>query len=544
MDSTISAAAPARRATEAPERATRSLVEALRSPGCYPHAVERVEVVETHISFVLLAGEHAYKIRKPVRLAFLDFSTLEARRRDCEEELRLNRRTAPQLYLDVVRITGTAASPVVGGTGPAIEYAVRMRRFDQDLLFDRLARAGRLGAPDVDALARAVARFHGEAARADAGSGYGTPERVLADALDNFHDIEARENAEARLRILDDLREWTLAEHHALAPLLAERHVDGFVRECHGDLHLGNVVRLDGAPVLFDALEFDPRLRWIDVMSEAAFVVMDLERRGFAGLAARFLNGWLEESGDYPGLRLLRFYAVYRAMVRAKVACIRAHEPGLDAAARAEAERELASYLALARRLAHRARPALILMHGLSGSGKTSVAQRLLEAFGAVRVRSDVERKRRHGLEPAARSRSSPGAGLYTSREDRLTYARLAELASWVLASGYPAIVDATFLRRADRDAFRALASAAGASYTIADCVASDRALRARLARRASGGTDASEADLAVLELQRSRAEPLARDEAAHAVAFDTEDEEGMREACTAVARRLRPMRH
>ena len=539
----IPATASGLQAARPRERAAR-LVDALRMPRCYPHAAPRVEAIETHISWVLLAGDFAYKIRKPVRLPFLDFSTLEARRRDCEEEVRLNRRTAPELYLGVVPIAGDVDEPRVDGAGPVLEYAVRMRRFEQGALFDRMARARTLEPSHVDALARGVARFHASVARADGASAYGTPERVLADALDNFHDIEALEESDQRRIALEDLREWTLAEHHSLAPFLAERHGDGFVRECHGDLHLGNVVLLEGEPVPFDCIEFEPRLRWIDVMSEVAFMAMDLERRALAALGARFVNAYLEETGDYPGLRVLRYYAVYRAMVRAKVASIRAHQADLEEARRKEAREDLASHLAFAHRLAHRARPALILMHGLSGSGKTRVSQRLVEALGAVRVRSDVERKRRHGLAGAQASASPAGGGLYTSKEDRLTYARLAELASWILAAGYPAIVDATFLRRAERDAFRALASAAGASFTIASCVAPDAVLAERIAGRAAARTDASEASLAVLELQRHRAEPPGRDELAHVVVFDTASEEAVHAACGAVSRRLRPVRH
>ncbi|HUI98973.1 MAG TPA: AAA family ATPase [Usitatibacter sp.] len=544
MDSTIiPAAAPMRPTAQAAERTAR-LVHALRLRKCYPHPVDRVEVVETHISYVLLAGEHAYKIRKPVRLPFLDFSTLEARRRDCEEELRLNRRTAPSLYLDVVAIAGAPDEPRIGGPGAVLEYAVHMRRFDPEAALDRMARARKLEAAQVEALARGVARFHARAERAGASSPYGTPERVLADALENFRDIEAVDQDVRRLAALEHLRDWTLAEHHALAPLLAERHGDGFVRECHGDLHLGNVVLIEGEPVPFDCVEFEPSLRWTDAMSDVAFVAMDLDRQGLPGLAARFVNAYLEETGDYPGLRLLRFYAVYRAMVRAKIACIRAHEPGIPEARRRQAADALGADLAVAHRLAHRSRPALVLMHGLPGSGKTWVSQQLVDALGAVRVRSDIERKRRHGLASLQASASPPGAGLYTSGEDRLTYARLGELASWVLAAGYPAIVDATFLRRAERDAFRALASAAGASFTIATCVAPDALLAARVASRAAGGKDASEAGLAVLELQRARAEPLGRDEAAHAVTFDTSGEGDVRGPCSAVSRRLRPVRH
>ncbi len=543
MDSRIIPAAAVGRRAQPPERTAR-LVDALRTRQCYPHPVDRVEVVETHISYVLLAGDHAYKIRKPVRLPFLDFSTLEARRRDCEEEVRLNRRTAPALYLDVAAIAGEAQAPRIGGAGAILEYAVHMRRFDQEALLDRMARARSLEPAHVEALARAVARLHAGAGRAGAASPYGTPERVLTDALDNFHDIEALDKGERALPRLEDLREWALAEHRALAPHFAERRSDGFVRECHGDLHLGNVVLLEGEPVPFDCVEFQPRLRWIDVMSDVAFVAMDLDRHGLPALAARFVNAYLEETGDYAGLALLRYYAVYRAMVRAKVACIRAHEAGIAEARRRQAREALAADLAVAHRLAHRSRPALVLMHGLSGSGKTWVSQQLVDALGAVRVRSDVERKRRHGLASLQASASPPGAGLYTSSEDRLTYARLGELASWVLAAGYPAIVDATFLRRAERDAFRALASAAGASFTIATCVAPEPILASRVASRAAGGKDASEAGLAVLERQRARAEPLARDEAAHAVVFDTAAEAGVRGPCSDVSRRLRPVRH
>jgi aminoglycoside phosphotransferase family enzyme/predicted kinase len=543
MDSMIVPAAAQRRAGSAGER-SRALVEGLRSPRAFPHPVGFVQRVETHISFVLLAGEHAYKLRKPVRLPFLDFSTLEARRRDCEEELRLDRRTAPQLYLGVVPITGTIDAPRVGGSGPVLDYAVHMRRFDDEALLDRRAEAGRLTGAQVDSLAYAVAAFHGAAARAAARDELGTPERALADALDNLHDIESRERDGKARESLARLREWTLAEHHALAPFMAQRRGGGFVRECHGDLHLGNVVLLEGVPVPFDCVEFAPHLRWIDVMSEVAFTVMDLHRHGLPGLAARFLDGYLERTGDYPGLPLLRFYTVYRAMVRAKVASIRAEQEAAQPRRRAQARAELAASLALAHRLAHRERPALVLMHGFSGSGKTVVSQALLETLVAVRVRSDVERKRRHGLAARERSRSSLGGGLYASREDRLTYARLAEVASRALGAGYPAIVDATFLRRSDRDAFRALASTAGASFTIADCVAPEAVLRERIARRAAAAGDASEADAAVLDRQRARAEPLARDEAAHAVRFDTTSEEGMREACASLARRLHPVRH
>jgi hypothetical protein len=538
MATIVSAPKRAAAAVEAP-RLCRELVAALRSPACYPHPAPDIQVFETHISFVVLAGDYAYKIKKPVALGFVDFSSLEARRFYCAEELRLNRRTAPNVYLEVVPIAGPVAAPVVGGPGPAIEYAVRMRRFGQEGLLDRIAREGGLEARQVESLARSVARFHGEAARARPESDFGTPECVLDQALDNCRDIEALETTGTIAGELGVLRAWTLSTHEALAPTFAERRSEGFVRECHGDLHLANVVLLEGEPVPFDCIEFDARLRWIDVMSEVAFTVMDLERLGLAALGARFLDAYLAQTGDYPGLRVLRFYCVYRAMVRAKVASIRAHQVDLDERDRSGARAQLSQHLALAKRLARGTRPALILMHGLSGSGKTTVSESIVERLGAIRLRSDVERKRLHGMDPGAASASAPGAGLYTRRENERTYERLAELACYALAAGYPVVVDAAFLERERRDAFRALASAAGVPFAIASCDAPLAVLRGRVEARERSGAGASEAGPDVLDFQLAGRAPLASDETAHAVAVDTTRDSAGAEAGASLARRL-----
>src|SRR5450631_1861423 len=430
-----------------------ALVESLRRPACYPHPVDRVEVLETHISYVLLAGEFAYKIKKPVRLAFLDFSSLQARRFYCEEEVRLNRRTAPDLYLGVVAIGG---EPLAFGPCEApVEYAVKMKRFSQEGLLDRLARECRLGPGVIDALAHSVARFHAAAPRAEAIDEEDSIARAARPALDNFREIAALEASAPIVATLERLRAWTLLQRKVLGRRFGLRRLDGYVRECHGDLHLGNVTLIDGVPLPFDCIEFDARLRWIDVMSEIAFPVMDLEHHGLPRLAARFLSAYLEESGDYAGLRVLRFYLVYRAIVRAKVACIREHQREPGTRERSVAHTEFLGRLQLAERLASTAAPALILMHGLSGSGKTTVSQLLLEVMGVVRIRSDVERKRLHGMPAGARSVSAPGANLYTHEESRRTYARLATLAHEVLASGYPVVIDAASLDRAGRDRFR-----------------------------------------------------------------------------------------
>jgi hypothetical protein len=509
------------------------LIDTLRDPACYPHPVDRVEVVETHISWVLLAGEYAYKVKKPVRLPFLDFSSLAARRRYCEEELRLNRRTAPELYLEVMPVVRTARGAAFGGGGAAIEYAVRMRRFAADALAEQMARSGALDAPKIDAIAAVVARFHAAAPRADPADDFGTPEQVAAPALGNFDQIAAlRADAGAQAG-LARLRAWTQTECARLAVLFAARRAGGCVRECHGDLHLGNIAFIGARAVPFDCIEFDPALRWIDIASETAFLVMDLRAHGLAGAGWRLLNAWLEATGDYACVAVLRFYLVYRAMVRAKIACLRG------------APQDLHAYLALAESLAAERRPALVLMHGPSGSGKTTLSQTLLERLGAVRLRSDVERKRLHGIEdPSARSRAGLNAGIYSAVASARTYERLAELARSILQAGYPVIVDAAFLRRDERDRFRRLAQAFGADFQIASCGADRETLLRRLAERQARARDASEADAAVLAQQLQSADALAADEAGHALQIDTGDEAALRAGVGRLVARLAEPEH
>jgi uncharacterized protein len=498
------------------------LIDALSRPAAYPHPVDRVEVLQTHISYVLLAGEYAYKIKKPVNLGFLDFSTLEARRRCCEEELRLNRRTAPDTYLATVRITGNATAPVLDGDGPAIEYAVKMRRFAQDDLLDSMAKRGECSPALVDALARKLAAFHATVAIAGGESPFGTVDRVMAPPRANFDHIEKLIDDSSDVPQLERLRTWTDREGKRLAPVFADRRRNGFVRECHGDLHLGNIALIGGEPTPFDCIEFNADLRWIDVMNEVAFLVMDLADHRLPGLAIRCLNAYCESSGDYAGLAVLRFYMVYRAMVRAKIACIRMQQPGVATDAKAAIEAEYRGYFHLAERLAHRRTTALMLTHGLSGSGKTTVAGALAERFGAIRIRSDVERKRLFGLDASARTSSAVGSGIYDSAATRRTYAKMAELARSVIAAGWPVIVDATFLRDAERTAFRALARELAVPVVIVSCTAPDVELRARILAREQTRADASEAGLEVLARQHDSCEPASRDELGDTVEFDT----------------------
>ncbi len=485
------------------------LIEALLDPTRYPDPTQRVELIETHASWLLLAGDLVYKIKKPVVLPFLDYGTLEKRRVCCEAELRLNRRFAPQLYLAVVAIAGRPENPQIGGAGTAIEFAVKMRRFAEAGRLDRLCRRGQLRLQQISDLAVTVAAFHEHAAKAALSTRFGEPAQLLAPALENFDELARLlpdDEEQARLALL---AAWTRTEFARLTPHFTARKAAGRVRECHGDLHLGNVVLIDGQVLLFDCIEFSEDLRWIDVASEIAFTYIDLFDQGQPGLACWLVNEWLAGSGDYDAVQVLRFYAVYRALVRAKVAAIRATQANADLGpARA--------YLALAERLVAPPPARLIITHGVAGCGKSRASKRLLlsdQAAATLRLRSDVERKRLFGLAPTAGSKSAPGSGIYTRDASELTYQRLQALASELLAAGWSVIVDAAFLQRSQRDAFRTLAKRAGVPFFIVAPQATPAQLRARVRGRLATGRDASEATLAVLRRQLAEIEPLRADE-------------------------------
>jgi hypothetical protein len=491
-----------------------TLIAKLQNAALYDHPVRHFEVIETHISWVLLTGPYAYKIKKPVNLGFLDFSTLDRRHHYCAEELRLNQRLAPELYLAVVPITGSVSQPVLGGTGPVIEYAVKMREFAQSAQLDRALARGELHGEHIVRLARSVAEFHARAAVAGADSPFGDAAAVWQPAGENFEQIRSHIDTEPDHGLLDKLQAWSVQTHARLTTEWQERKQAGFIRECHGDMHLGNMALIDDTILIFDCLEFNERLRWIDVMSEAAFVTMDLYDRGRPGLAHRFLNDYLQHSGDYRGLRVLRFYQVYRALVRAKVACLRLAQPGLSVAERDETRRHYRRYLQLADHYTQSTPTPLIITHGLSGSGKTTVSDALLESSGAIRIRSDVERKRLFGLSVEARSGSAIAADLYSPEAGIRTYRHLAETAQTVIAAGFPVIVDAAFLKRQQREQFRRLADELQVPFVIFHCEAPAALLRQRIRDRQAQGRDPSEATLQVLEHQLHSQDPLRPEEA------------------------------
>lgn len=485
----------------------RALVERLRAePGLLPFPADRPRLVETHGSWVLLCGEDALKIKKPVHLGFIDFSTRVRRDRFAREEIRLNRRLAPELYLGVLPITGTPEAPRFDGRGPLLETAVHMRQFDPADQLDALLERGRLTPADLDEVAAMIADFQGRAPRAEPADPWGRTDTVMEPIRENFRRV--REAAadlaelEPRLAALEAAGE---ARGRALELRFAERRAGGFVREGHGDLHLGNLARTRWGIRAFDCLEFAPGLRWIDVVSDLAFLFTDLLDRGRPELGWRLVNAWTDRTGDHAGLQLLPLYALYRIMVRVKVAALRRCQQS-DPADRARLEARIRHHLEVAERIDAGAAPGLVLMHGLSGSGKSRAARRLAERLGAVHLRSDLERKRLFDA-------SDPEA-LYGAGADALVYRHLESLAQQLLTAGHRVIVDATLLRAEGRQRFVGDARRAGRPVAIVACDAPLEVLLDRVRRRAAAGTDPSDADPDVVLRQQARRQPPTADEA------------------------------
>jgi hypothetical protein len=503
-----------------------ALIQAIREQADFDHPVTNLEIVETHISLILLTGPFAYKFKKALDLGFLDFSTLEKRKFYCEEELRLNRRLAPDLYLAVVPVTGTEKLPIMNGTGEAIEYAVKMVQFSREGELDKMLSSGRLGINHIDEIALKLHTFHNNINVATTGQSYGEPQTILEFALDNLSQIQQiiRQDQAGSL-ILQQLSAWTMEEFKRLERVFRIRKQEGFVRECHGDMHLENMAMHNNELLIFDCIEFSRSLHWIDTMSEVAFLVMDLDARGHRVFSRRLLNEYLQWTGDYNGLLVFRFYLVYRALIRFKITCIRLQQSDLSATERQQETELSRRYLELARNYIRPEQPILLITHGLSGSGKTTLTQPLLEQLPAIRIRSDIERKRLHGLQPSARTGSGIESGIYTRTDSEQTYARLAELTRTILAAGYSVIVDANFLNSKQRDNFRKIAGELSIPYIILDIQADYQQLRQRIIQRQQNPEEASEANLPVLEYQIDARDPLDAQESKARIVINSSQE-------------------
>jgi len=495
----------------------------LLRPDAYPHPAVAVQLVETPISWVLLTGAYAYKIKRPVRLEYVDQRTAGRRAQLCHEELRLNQRFAPELYLGVCTIGRQQGRLVVGGGGEIVEHAVWMRQFDRGQELDQLLASGGATVEELGDFGRQLAATHATLQPAAPETPYGMPEQVRALVLTNLEQCLRTAAVFGTAARVEALRAPLTAALDQAGPLLAQRRAAGMVRECHGDLHTRNIVRHGGRLLAFDCAEFEPAFRWIDVADDAAFLLADLETRGARQHAWSFLQSYLTAGGDYQACRLLPLYQAHRALVRAKVAAL---SSGDTPAARTALRQLHAAYLDhAATALTARGR-GIMLMSGLSGSGKTWLAERLAPALRALHLRSDVERKRRAGLAPLVRSGAALARGLYSAATTAELYQHLLRCTEDVIAGGRSVIVDATFLRPEDRAPWQALARAAQLSWRVIHCHAPPALLAQRIERRRAQATDASEADLEVLRWQRERSAAFAPGEQAAMIDADTARED------------------
>lgn len=509
-----------------------TLISTLLTGAHFKHACGDISLIETHISWVILTGDYAYKIKKPVNFGFLDFTTLAQRKRYCEAELQLNQRSAPELYCGLVPISGSAEIPLLNDASAPFEYAICMKQFEAGQLFTELGTERALSNDMVDELAEKVASFHAEVECAGSDSRFGQPEQVYAPMRQNFEQIDELLGGElirafcqthhkvAKLdalgQQLKQLAAWTESSYQRFVPELIQRQAQGWVRNCHGDMHLGNITLFSGSVTLFDCIEFNEDFRWIDVISDIAFLVMDFEVSGLPHLGNRFINHYLETSGDYEGLKLLSFYKVYRAMVRAKIALLTLIDPHANDDTRLQMLKSCQDYVNLAETYTHLPNRLVLTMHGISGTGKSTVSQRLVDHLGAIRVRSDVERKRLFAFDPHAHPDEAMAAKMYSDEVTHQTYERLAQLCQVVLDSGLSVIVDATNLKAWQRQCIQDVADSRGVPLCIAYCKASMTVIKAWLKKRMQEDHDASDANLDVARKQILTRDELSAQEQQH----------------------------
>jgi aminoglycoside phosphotransferase family enzyme/predicted kinase len=490
----------------------------LLDPAAYPHSVRDIRVVETHTSWVILTGDYAYKIKRPVRFPFLDFTTLARRELFCREELRLNRRFAAPLYLQVCPVVRHGAGVQMSGAGEPIEFAVQMRQFDASAELGALLDQGQVTIADIEDFGVALARIHRTLPQLPSNR---EPQRTTQLLLENAAQCVAATADETDcLRVRQCA--WQMRDELTrLGAVLARRDQEGFVRECHGDLHVSNVARIDGRLQAFDCLEYEPEFRRIDVAQEIAFLAMDLAAHSRSTLASAFLNAWLCETGDYHACEGLNLYEAHCALVRAKVAALNAaHAVGHDRILSLDRQRV---FVGIASARLQRNPPLLILMQGLSGSGKSWLAQRLARELPAITIRSDLERKRLAGLAPQAQSGAGVASGLYAPTMSDDVYQHMAGLARAVLRGGRHVIVDAAFLRHSSRQVFARLAAEHGLVAVVVACEAPLATLRARIGQRGARGDDPSEATVDVLEWQRQHTEDIAAGEGLEVIVAHTD---------------------
>lgn len=499
-----------------------SLIKALLSSSAYNHTTLQLALIETHVSWVILTGKYAYKIKKPVDFGFLDFSTLKKRKYFCEEELRLGQLFAPEIYLAVVPITGTIDHPQINGdAGPILEYAIKMCEFSQDNLLSTLLQQGKLSTTLIAELGQLIAEFHKKTSIAPKNSRFGLPQEVHAPIQQNFEQIIPLLSNPNDIAQIERLAVWANKQFTKHKKLFEARKENGFIRDCHGDLHLANIIFYRDKLILFDRLEFNEDLRWTDVIADLAFLAMDLAGKKQPKLANQLINTYLQFTGDYHGLNLLAYYLSYRAVVRAKIALFRLNQKDLTDKEKLAIEKDYYNFINLAESYTHPKKPSLIITYGLAGSGKSTIAKKMVIECGAIQISSDMIRKQLFNIPLYATSNSNPYEGIYTSEATEETYNKLLDLAKIIIKAGFIVIIDATFLLHSQRFMFYNLATLLKVPFYILHCQTNNLKLIQRIKKRSIKNNTISEANLSILEYQKKLIEPLLTLEEQHTLLVD-----------------------
>ncbi len=474
------------------------LLQALSNPAAYPHPAEKITVHQTHISAVFLAGEFAYKIKKPLNLGFLDFTTLESREHFCREEVRLNRRLAPEVYLDVVPIMQSSGRLSVGGKGETVEWAVKMKRLDECRTLLSLLKTDQLRPDILEILAERLTKFYAGADGENHIAEFGRWSVVAANCHENFEQVAPYVGRTISADVFEKLKQTTTEKLEKLMNKIksrAKRHVP---RDTHGDLHLDHVYLFpeEKPPndlVIVDCIEFNERFRFSDPVADIAFLVMDLKFRGRPDLAEKFAEAYFSASGDEEGKELLPFYVSYRAVVRGKVEGFELKEAEIPKQVKEAAlQRARAHFLLASSELSAPAeRPCLVLIAGLPGSGKSTIARGLVEKAGFTRISSDQTRKELAGIKESETARTEFGSGIYTSEWNDRTYDACLKKAESLLFQGKRVVVDASFAEEKRRIAFLNSARAWGVPSLLLLCTADETEIKSRLSRPRENFSDA-----------------------------------------------------
>ncbi|HEY55032.1 MAG TPA: AAA family ATPase [Dehalococcoidia bacterium] len=457
-------------------------VKALLKPQAYPEATGKIELVQTQMSFVFLTEEFVYKVKKAVDLGYLDYTTLGKRRFYCQQEVKLNRRLCPEVYLGVVPITRDKGAISVEGRGEAIEYAVKMRRLPQEAMMETLLDSNRVSGEMISRVAQKLAAFHQKAETSAKISAFGQLKTIRQNTDENFDQTEkyiGKTISEESYRHIKDYTDSFIRDN---AALFQKRTEEGRIRDCHGDLHAAHVCFTDGI-CIYDCIEFNERFRYCDVASEVAFLAMDLDHHGRADLAHAFVNAYLAESQDKELAKLLAFYKGYRAYVRGKVESFKLDDPYIAKEEKARTLATAKSYFDLARAYT-RARPMLFITVGLVGTGKTTLAQALAGRLGLAVISSDVTRKQLAGIPVTEHRFDEFDSGIYSAEFTRQTYDKMLSEAKSILGAGGPVILDASFTKAEERLKAKGLAEEMGADFFIIECTLDEETIKERLKKR------------------------------------------------------------